>query len=131
MPESGSPSLAGNDVVLFVEDSDDLREMFVDLVNLVLGRRCIGVASYDELMAHADEALNCRVAIIDINLGANRPSGIDVYTWLRNNGFNGRIAFLTGHASHHPLVVEAKRMGGAAILSKPIDADRLRALVEG
>jgi hypothetical protein len=34
--------------VLFVEDSEDLREMFVELVAFVLKRRCIGVGSYEE-----------------------------------------------------------------------------------
>ena len=43
----------------------------------------------------------------------------------------GRIVFLTGHASTHPLVVEANRMGDAEIFSKPIDPDRLRSIVEG
>ena len=43
----------------------------------------------------------------------------------------GRIVFLTGHASNHPLVVEAQRIGDAEIFSKPIDPDRLRSIVEG
>ena len=124
-------SAAANGPVLFVEDNDDLREMFSELVGIVLDRQCIGIASYDELVALGDGALNCRVAIVDINLGANRPSGIDVYTWLRQHGYRGRIAFLTGHASNHPLVVQASRVGDAEIFSKPLAPDRLRSLVEG
>ena len=46
-------------------------------------------------------------------------------------GYAGRIVFLTGHASNHPLVVEAHRIGDAEILSKPIDPDRLRSVVDG
>jgi FixJ family two-component response regulator len=117
--------------VLFVEDNDDLRELFVELIPFVLERKCVGVGSYEELVALGEDALGCGVAILDINLGPNRPSGIDAYTWLRGNGYAGRIVFLTGHASNHPLVVEAQRIGDAEIFSKPIEPERLRSVVEG
>lgn len=121
----------GTDFVLYVEDNDDLREVVVELVTVVLNHRCVGVGSYEEVVALGDEALGCTVAILDINLGANRKSGIDAYTWLRDKGYAGRIVFLTGHAGTHPLVVEAQRLGDAEIFSKPIDPDRLRSIVEG
>lgn len=120
----------GTGFVLYVEDNDDLRELVVELVTVVLQRRCVGVGSYEELVALGEDAFGCSVAILDINLGHSRPSGIDAYTWLRDNGYMGRIVFLTGHASTHPLVVEAKRIGDAEIFSKPIDPDRLRSIVE-
>jgi FixJ family two-component response regulator len=121
----------GTDFVLYVEDNGDLRDAAVALVTVVLERPCIGVGSYDELVALGDGVLACRVAILDINLGANRRSGIDAYTWLRQKGYTGRIVFLTGHASTHPLVVEAHRIGDVEIFSKPIDGDRLQSIVEG
>jgi DNA-binding NtrC family response regulator len=119
------------DFVLYVEDNDDLRELVVELVSVVLKRRCVGVGSYEELAALGEEALAASVAILDINLGPDRRSGIDAYAWLRDQGYKGRIVFLTGHASSHPLVVEAQRIGDAEIFSKPIEPDRLRAIVEG
>ena len=121
----------GSAFVLYVEDNDDLREVVVELVSVALQRRCVGVGSYEELVALGEEALGCSVAILDVNLGPNRPSGIDAYTWLRDKGYTGRIVFLTAHASTHPLVVEAHRIGDAEIFSKPIDADRLQSIVEG
>jgi FixJ family two-component response regulator len=124
-------TVARNGDVLFVEDSGDLREMFAELVGFVLERRCVGVGSYDELVALGAQALGCGVAILDINLGPNRPSGIDAYAWLRENGYTGRIVFLTGHAGNHPLVVMAQRLGDAEIFSKPIEPDRLRSVIEG
>ena len=124
-------SVTGTEFVLYVEDNDDLRELVVELVTYVLKRRSVGVGSYEELVALGEDALRCSVAILDINLGSNRRSGIDAYTWLRANGYTGRIVFLTGHASTHPLVVEAQRIGDAQIFSKPIDPDRLRSIVEG
>jgi len=124
-------STVGTDFVLYVEDDDDLRDAVVELVTAVLERRCVGVGSYEELVAMGEEALACGVAILDISLGANRKSGIDAYAWLRHHGYAGRIVFLTGHASMHPLVVEAHRVGDAEIFSKPIEPDRIRSIVEG
>ena len=131
-PVPRGPELAmGTDFVLYVEDNDDLRELVVELVSVVLQRRCVGVSSYEELAALGQEALRCSVAILDINLGPGRRSGIDAYAWLRDHGYQGRIVFLTGHAGSHPLVVEAQRIGDAEIFSKPIEPDRLRSIVEG
>ena len=131
-PMPPAPELAmDTDCVLYVEDNDDLRELVVELVTVVLKRRCVGVGSYEELAALGKEALRCSVAILDINLGPGRRSGIDAYAWLRDHGFQGRIVFLTGHASSHPLVVEAQRIGDAEIFSKPIEPDRLRSIIEG
>ena len=121
----------GTEFVLFVEDNDDLRELFVELVTVVLKRRCVGVGSYKELVALGADVLACEVAILDINLGPHQPSGIDAYAWLRKQGYTGRIVFLTGHASTHPLVMEAQRIGDAEIFSKPIEPDRLRLIVDG
>lgn len=124
-------SLIGTTYVLFVEDDEDLRELFVLMVEAFLQRRCVGVGSYEELVAMGEQALKCGTAILDINLGSSRRSGLDAYAWLRQKGYMGRIVFLTGHASNHPLVVEANRLGDAEIFTKPIEPERLRALVEG
>ena len=68
-PHQDSESEIDTQFILFVEDNDDLRETFVELVTVVLERRCIGVGSYEELVALGEEALGCSVAILDINLG--------------------------------------------------------------
>ena len=126
-----SEPLTDTQFVLFVEDDDDLRELFVRLVAAFLERPCVAVGSYEELVALGDDALKCRGAILDINLGPHRLSGIDAYAWLRQKGYTGRIAFLTGHANNHPLVVQANRLADAEIFTKPIDADQMQSLVEG
>ena len=116
--------------VLFLDDDDDLRETFTDLVRTVFERGCFGCRSYDDLLALGDRALSCGVAILDINLGPEVPSGLDAYVWLRGHGFVGRIVFLTGHASSHPLVLEATRLGDAEVVAKPISSGVLRSLLE-
>ena len=91
----------------------------------------MGVASYKELVALGNKVLACDAAVLDINLGPSQPSGIDAYEWLRNQGYTGRIVFLTGHASTHPLVIQAQTIGDAEIFSKPIDPDHIRSIIEG
>jgi FixJ family two-component response regulator len=117
--------------VLFVEDNDDLRDVLIELTEFTMHRRCIGASSYDELVALGEVALRSGVAVVDINLGLNQPSGIDAYRWLRDHGHRGRIIFLTGHAASHPLVVEAQRIGDAEVVAKPIEPERLRSIIEG
>jgi DNA-binding NtrC family response regulator len=123
-------SVTGTEFVLYVEDNDDLRELVVELVTAVLKHRCVGVGSYEELVGLGDEALRCSIAILDINLGSQPTIRHRRLQWLRDKGYRGRIVFLTGHASTHPLVIEAQRIGDAEIFSKPIEPDRLRSIVE-
>ena len=115
--------------VLFLDDDEDLRDTFTDLVRTVFDRDCHGLRSYRDLVTLGDEALACGVAILDINLGPEAPSGLDAYGWLRRHGFSGRIVFLTGHANSHPLVVEASRLGDAEVVAKPVSFDALSSLL--
>ena len=114
--------------VVVVDDDLDMLESMRDL----LTRRavCVVAASYDALLDLGEQALSCRAAIVDINLGPGRPSGIDVYRWLRERNFRGRVAFLTGHAQHHPLVEEASRLHNVLIIEKPATAEALLRFVE-
>jgi FixJ family two-component response regulator len=116
--------------VLFLDDDEDLRDTFTDLVRTVFDRECHGLRSYRELVALGSRALRCGVAILDINLGPDLPSGLDAYAWLRRHGFAGRIVFLTGHANSHPLVVEANRLGDAEVVAKPVSFDALSTLLD-
>jgi FixJ family two-component response regulator len=116
--------------VLFIDDDEDLRDTFTDLVRTVFDRECHGLRSFRDLVALGDPALGCGVAILDINLGPQAPSGLDAYGWLRKHGFSGRIVFLTGHANSHPLVVEASRLGDAEVVAKPVSFDALSSLLE-
>lgn len=116
--------------VLFLDDDDDLRATFIDLVRTIFARECHGIGSHRDLIALGERALRCGVAILDINLGPEVPTGIDSYGWLRKHGYEGRIVFLTGHAASHPLVMEARRLGDAEVVSKPVSLVALTSLLE-
>ena len=115
--------------VLVVDDDADL----VDLLGLLLveagAERCVLAHSLDEVTSQREDALGCELAILDINLGAGRPSGLAVHRWLRECGFKGRIVFLTGHAHGHALVQAAARAPDAQVVAKPLRADDLTRLL--
>ena len=114
--------------VLVLEDDEDLRAVMRDLLRVSCRAECVDVGSFDELLDARDAALRCDIALLDVNLGAGLPSGIDAYRWLRENGFQGTIAFLTGHARTHPLVQQASDIADVNVLEKPIAGDVLQRL---
>lgn len=114
--------------VLLLEDSEDLRDSLAQLLRLVAGANCVALGSFKELTLHEREALESDVALLDVNLGQGRPSGIDVYDWLRDRHYRGRVVFLTGHAESHPLVKQALA-SGARVLEKPCLPEDLEAAI--
>jgi FixJ family two-component response regulator len=115
--------------VVALDDDEQLLDALKDLIEGELGRRCLTLTSFHDLARRRAEVLACELAIIDINLGPEQPSGLDAYGWLNAERFAGRIVFLTGHARVHPLVARACVLGGASVLQKPIDLEELRALL--
>lgn len=117
--------------VLVLDDSEDLLNLTKILVEDCCGHKAVTVRSFAEIKSRKGEVLSCDLAILDINLGPDQPNGVDVYRWLRQNGFNKPIHFLSGHARAFPIVAEAERVGDATVLSKPIPANDLIRIIEG
>src|SRR4051812_21190276 len=109
---------------VLLDDDEDLLESLADVLSAA-GCQCLLARSLSELERLGPRALAADVAVLDINLGPARPSGIDAYEWLLGHGFHGRIMFLTGHGSAHPLVARAHRLREAIVLQKPLGATRL------
>jgi FixJ family two-component response regulator len=107
-----------------LDDDADLLEALADLLQ-TRNCRCLLARSLDELKALGPQVLDADVAVLDINLGAGLPTGLDAYDWLLAQGFPGRILFLTGHARAHPLVARAEKLNRAQVLDKPMDGARL------
>ncbi len=117
--------------VVILDDDQDMLESISDIVRLKSHVGCLTATSLEALKALGERALACRVAIIDINLGADQPSGIDAYRWLQGEHFSGKIAFLTGHARSHPLVQEASTLGMVQIIEKPAPIETLLQFIGG
>jgi FixJ family two-component response regulator len=115
--------------VLVLEDDGDLRSILCELLLLSGADACVSASSLEDLRRKRVEALGCGLALLDINLGAGVPSGLEAYRWLKDNGFSGRAVFLTGHARSHPLVRETLESTHVQVLSKPIESKVLLELV--
>jgi FixJ family two-component response regulator len=113
--------------ILVLDDDDDLRIILCELFSSH-DAICWGVGSVAEMIALGDRLQSCTLAILDVNLGPGRPSGLDAYEWLVAHSFPGRIVFLTAHARSHPVVARAYSLG-VQVFEKPIPAAELINLV--
>lgn len=112
-------------------DDDDLRSLLAAaLVHYEIGEP-IACGSVIDMINRGSLVLQCSLALLDVNLGPGKPSGVDAYLWLLEHGFRGDVAFLTGHAAQHPLVAEAERQGTVRVLQKPIALNVISELSRG
>ncbi|HZZ83968.1 MAG TPA: response regulator [Anaeromyxobacteraceae bacterium] len=114
-----------NGRLLLLDDDADLRFALSDFIEMMSDRQCLAVASFDEMVAAESEVLGCSAALLDVNLGAGKPTGIDAYRWLVSHHFAGRLYFFAGHARVHPLLAEIEKLGAVQVLPKPLDTSKL------
>ena len=124
--------------ILLVDDDPSLVEALADLLENASTVQCLPLRDMNSVVQHESEILArgpdgtpaFELAILDINLGSGEPSGIEVYQWLCDHGFGGRVVFLTGHGKNHPQVREAYEISGAKVFEKPQDINKLLSWVE-
>ena len=119
----------GKLLVFVLDDDESLRNMLATY--LELSGRCTvcTMETVRELQRHSPDLPRLFAAILDINLGAGKPTGVDAYRWLRSQGFKGRIIFLTGHARSHPSGQQAYLIGDAEVLEKPTGMFQLESAI--
>lgn len=118
--------------ILVMDDDVDLLEVLKEtLITLCKIEKVITATSLESVQQQKESILKSQLAILDVNLGAERPSGVNVAEWLRDNGFKGKIVFLTGHAISDPEVLAATRMSDTKVVAKPIGLSQLLNFVEG
>lgn len=110
---------------LILEDDPDLRASLCELLLLAGAASCLAVGSVEELQEVEAEALRADVALLDVHLGDDRPSGLDAHAWLLSRGFSGQAVFLTGHGRPEPAAPSPM------VLEKPVAAGVLEALAAG
>jgi FixJ family two-component response regulator len=114
--------------IVFLDDNRDLRELVRDILESALKVECTCFSSVREFTNQPEKVLHAKVAILDISLGADVPSGMDAFTWLKKHAFRGKVVFFTGHARMY-LQDTLDGGSGTEILEKPVDPDKLISVV--
>jgi len=114
-------------MLLVVDDDDDLLQMFETMFSRAKVPH-VCAQSLAQVKALGDILPSLETALLDINLGAGKPSGVDVARWLEAQGYHPRIIFITGHAPDHPLVRSAAGASGR-VLEKPVIPSELLKIV--
>ena len=118
--------------ILVMDDDIDLLDVLKEtLITLCKIDQVITATSLTGVQEQKEKILQCQLAILDVNLGADRPSGVDVAEWLRANNFKGKIVFLTGHAVSDPEVLAATQVPDTKVVAKPIGLNQLLSFVQG
>lgn len=116
--------------VLFVDDDADLCAIMKDMCLQLGAAECEALTSLAEVEALGAEIQRFPLTILDINLGPDQPNGVEVFHWMVDQGYRGRVVFLTGHAHDDPRAMAAAAVSGTVVLSKPIQTEKLRQLIE-
>jgi len=112
---------------------DDLQQMLmIEMVlTLLCKQECLCAGSFSAMVQLGPDLFKCDLALLDVNLGPHQPSGLDAYSWLRQNGFAGRVCFATGHARSHPEISRLLEAREVSVLEKPFDVQQLREVLDG
>ena len=111
-----------------VEDYEDLRLLVTQLVKARFHVECLTFASVADLKARESDVLLTELMLLDVNLGAGEPTGVDACLWLREKSYAGRIFFFSGHARNNPLLAAAA-VADVPILEKPVNFKDLLAII--
>ena len=114
--------------VTIIDDCHELCVLITCLLKEELDVTCSTYGSLTEVEEHSGEVLSSKVAILDINLGQGQPDGVEVYHWLRNHHYQGKVFFFTGHALASPQVMRAAETG-VPVLEKPMSVEEIVSLL--
>jgi len=117
--------------VLFVDDSSDLCQITELMCQSLPEVQSICVSSMSAVLERAAQVLRTDLAILDVNLGPGEPSGVEIYRWLKEQNYHGKIVFLSGHARTDPLIEEAAGISGVDFFQKPLGFGQIEALILG
>lgn len=116
--------------IFFLDDDKELLDLMVLLTETCCKSSAVSCDSLEDVVRSSDQVLNTNMAFLDINLGPQKPSGLEVYRWLRKQGYQKPIYFLTGHGANAPEVIEAKALGAVRVLTKPLPTHDLQSLIK-
>ena len=135
MPKSEVPAAAPGAVargsVLVAEDDPDMRRMLVTLLRMA-GHHVVEAADGADLLARLDPAENGAapdpIDVIVSDVDMPQLSGLDLLAALRCSRWTTPVVLVTAYGDAETRA-EARELGAAVILDKPLDAELLRQAV--
>lgn len=87
--------------------------------------------SYQEVVDLQEKILGYDIVFLDVNLGLGHKTGVDVFNWMTEQGFQKRVIFFTGHARSYPLLVDALNRPNVGLLEKPATVAMIKKALYG
>jgi len=87
--------------------------------------------SYQEVVDLDQKILDYDVVFLDVNLGLGQKNGVDVFNWMKKQGYQNRVIFFTGHARSYPLLVDALNQPQVGLLEKPSTISMIKKALYG
>ncbi|HWC50564.1 MAG TPA: response regulator [Nitrospira sp.] len=113
------------ETVLVVDDEQLVRDLLVQFLSL-RGYRALGVKDGAQALSMTEQAPPDLI-LLDLMLAG--MSGVEVLRRLREKHFNGAIIIVTG-SSDEELLEEAWSLHPQEVISKPIDLEKLLAIIQ-
>ena len=123
-PQPG-PAVDTGETVLIVDDEQLVRDLLVQFLSL-RGYRTIGVKDGMQALSMADQA---PPDLILLDLMLPGMSGVEVLRRLREKHFSGAVIIVTGTYDEE-LLEEAWSLRPQEVISKPIDLEKLLAIIQ-
>ena len=115
--------------MILLDDDKDLCTVLSEIIVDLGSPHCVTVNSLEELKKLESKIFDYDIALLDVNLGDDKPTGIDAYNWMLEKGFKGKFAFFTGHARSNPLVKVAIEIPNVTLLEKPANLAEISELI--
>jgi DNA-binding NtrC family response regulator len=115
--------------ILFLDDSKDLCKLMENMFDLMGFTDVNCFNSYEEISKLPVDKLNFDLAFLDVNLGNDVPTGIDVFSYLLKHDFQGKVIFLTGHGRSYPALQKTLEHPNVRVLEKPTDIGTIEAIL--
>ena len=116
--------------IVVVDDQPEVRRLLADVLE-PRGRRVVGLVDGEEAIAHvAEHPREVELVVLDLDLGANRRSGIEICRDLREAHPDVPVLILTGHASIDHAVAAVKAGAADFVVKDVYLEDKLELSVE-
>lgn len=114
--------------VLVLDDDKDLCTLMLAVIK-EMGMEGSCLRSFNDVSFLRRDQLNFSYAFLDINLGIDQPSGIDVYNWLKEREFKGKVIFFTGYAMSYPMLQNSLKDPNVSLLKKPATIEKIQSVL--